>query len=379
MKKILVCLFSVLLLLPLSGCWNYRGLDEMTIVSSVALDKGEASGTYKLSFEFVDMTGAVKEKGANGKIIEFEGKTLFEAVRGAKRRSNNKLYFGHTQVLILSQVLAKTEDLSPILDWFMRDGEVRETMFLAISQETTAAEILRADGVDQNVIGIKLRELLEDDGKITGATSKMELYQCFDVLNTPGNDLAVSTLWLAQNEEDKLCELNGIAAFKGERLAGFFTPEETKYYLAAMNKLGGGIITFPTIEGGKEDVSLEIHKCKTRRKVSREGDKPKVQLEVNLSVTLAEYMHPFTTLDKERLSELEKMASKEVTSRLEAVIRKAQKEYEADIFGFGELIHKKDYPLWESISENWEETYPQLAVEVEVKTHIIGTASLSRS
>lgn len=379
MKKIVVCLLSVLLLLPIGGCWNYRGLDDMTIVSSVALDKGETTGTYKLSFEFIDMTDTVKDKGANSKIFEAEGKTLFEAVRDAKRKAYSKLYFGHTQVLILSQVLAKTEDLSPILDWFMRDGEVRETMLVAVSQEPTAAELLSANGFDQKVIGIKLRELLDEDNKITGASASIELYQCFDVLNFPGNDLAVSALRLAPNGEESLCEISGTAAFSGERLAGFLTPEETKYYLAAMNKLRGGIITFSTIEGGKEDVSLEIHKCKTQKKVFRDGDKPKVQLEVNFSVTVGEYLHSFVHLDKERVSQLESIASKEIKSRLEAVIRKAQKEYQADIFGFGELIHEKDFPLWKSVSENWETTYPQLAVEVTVNARIIGTGSLSRS
>lgn len=378
MKKILACLLLPLLFLSLSGCWNYRGLDEMDIVSAMALDKDEQSGIYKFSFEFVDVSGPVKEEGATGKIIESEGKTLFDAVRNAKKRAEHKLYVGHTQVLILSRSLVESEDLSPILDWLMRDGEVRETMYLAISLEPTAADILKGEGLDQKVIGIKLQELLDKDNEITGATVKTALYQGFDVLNTPGNDLALSAVWLNRNEDEKVCEVNGLAAFKGERLAGFLTPEETKYYLAITNKLKGGVIPFSTKEGEKPDATLEIFKCKTRRSVLREGDLPKIRLEVNLTVVIDEYMPPFVELDMKRLEELKPLISKQVQAEVEAVIHKMQR-YEADIFGFGELVHKRDNRLWESISEDWENLFPNLEVEVEVKPHILGTSSLSRS
>lgn len=263
MRKILVCLLLSLLLLPLSGCWNYRGLDEMTIVSAMALDKDEKSGNYKLSVEFIDLSGPVKQEGPKGKIIECEGKTIFEAVRNAKKRVQNKLYVGHAQVLIISQTLAKTEDLSPILDWLMRDSEVRETMYLAISQESTAADILKGGGLDQKVIGIKLQELIDKDNKVTGSTVNTMLYQSFDSLKTSGNDLALSAVWLNQNGEEEVCEINGLAAFRGERLVGFLSPEETKYFLAVINGLEGGVIPFSTTGNGKEDAALEIFKCKT--------------------------------------------------------------------------------------------------------------------
>lgn len=379
MRKILACLLFSLFLLPLSGCWNYRGLDEMTIVSAVALDKDEKSGNYKLSFEFVDLSGPVKQEGPSGKLIEAEGKTVFEAVRNAKKRSKNKLYFGHTQAMVISQTLARTEDIGSLLDWVMRDGEVRETMYLVISQEATAADILKGKGLDQKVIGIKLRELLENDSKTTGSTVSTELYQCFDNFNTPGNDLTLPALRLSKNGEEEICELNGIAAIRGERLAGFLSPEETKYYLAAANKLDGGVITFSTVKGDKEDVTLEIFQCGTRSKVIQEGDRPKIRLEINFTTSLEEYMRPFTDLNEEKIKDLEKLASEEVKPKVEAVIHKVQKELRTDIFGFGNLIHKQNDPLWKSLSENWDTLYPNLEVEVEVKVHIRGSAYLSRS
>ena len=148
-KKCVCLILALLFALPAAGCWSYRGLDEMTIVSGIALDKDKETGNYLLSFEFVDLSGSVKENGPESKIIESEGKTIFEAVRNAKKKLRNKLYFGHAQMLIINQDIAKEEDIGSIMDWFMRDGEVRETINMAISREQTAQDIFNAVGIDQ--------------------------------------------------------------------------------------------------------------------------------------------------------------------------------------------------------------------------------------
>jgi spore germination protein KC len=135
--SLFLCCFSLVLL---AGCWNYRGLNEMTIVSGIAVDRNPENGNFHLTFETIDMSIPVKEKGLTPRIIEAEGKTLFDAARGAKRRNDDKLYFGNTQVIIVSELIAKEDGLHSVIDWFMRDGEGRETLTFAISQEKNARD-----------------------------------------------------------------------------------------------------------------------------------------------------------------------------------------------------------------------------------------------
>jgi spore germination protein KC len=119
-KKFACFLIIAIMIFPLGGCWNYRGLNEMAIVIGIAIDKNTQNDNYHLSFEMVDTSSPIKEKGPSSKIIESEGKTLFDAARNAKKKTTNKLYYGHTQVVVLSEEVARNEDMSNIIDWLDR-------------------------------------------------------------------------------------------------------------------------------------------------------------------------------------------------------------------------------------------------------------------
>ena len=163
-KKIASSLLILLLLIPLSGCWDYRGLDELTIVTGVAIDKKPEEDIYQLTYEIVDLIEPIKEKGPNRKLIESEGKTIFEAVRNAKRRVSNKLYFGHSELIIICEEIARNEDLNVVLDFLPGTSECRETINVVVSQKT-ARDIIASEGIGHTVISNEILEILEDDKK----------------------------------------------------------------------------------------------------------------------------------------------------------------------------------------------------------------------
>ncbi len=378
-KKCVCLILALLFALPAAGCWSYRGLDEMTIVSGIALDKDKETGNYLLSFEFVDLSGSVKENGPESKIIESEGKTIFEAVRNAKKKLRNKLYFGHAQMLIINQDIAKEEDIGSIMDWFMRDGEVRETINMAISREQTAQDIFNAVGIDQKILSIKLRQILETDNKITASTLSMELYNAFETINTPGKDLALAALRTVQNNGVTICEADGIAVFKDRRLVGYLTPEEAKYYLFCIDSVQGGVFTFSHTGEGKDDVTLEINECQTKRSVENRDGQVGIHISVQMYTFLDEIMNPDVQLNDAMIIELEELASKKLRKDIGDLIKKVQSEYGADIFGFGDLIHRTDPQLWDQLKDRWDSLFRTLEVKVETDVHIINTGAICKS
>jgi spore germination protein KC len=137
-KRLLVGLTTILLASTLCGCWNYRSLDQVDIVVGIAVDFDKRTNRYKLSYEIADLLSTQKKGSINGKIVESEGKTLFDAVRNAKRKEADKLFFGSAQIIIISQELAREMGIMKVIEWFLRDAECRETMCVALSQEDTA-------------------------------------------------------------------------------------------------------------------------------------------------------------------------------------------------------------------------------------------------
>lgn len=377
-KKIRGSLLVLSMLLMLSGCWDYRGLDEMSIVTGVAIDKKPGGGGYLLSFETVDLTLPVKEHGLKSLIVESEGKTIFDAVRNAKKRITNKLYFGQAQLIIISEEIASSEDFTNIVDWFLRDGECRETICTVISQEKTARDVIIVKGASEAIISHEIFKILNTDPEVTSSTLCFELYEIFNNIKAKGEELALPVFHIVKNDEMLIPEANGMAIFKDDKLVGFLPPDESKFYMFAIDEVKGGVLPMSS-SGEKDDFTLEISENKTDTSFEYKDGKLKVNLKTKTTVYLDEVEGNEYSVDEGYIDELEKVAEKQLEESIRTVIKKVQSEYGSDIFGFGNMIYKKDLKVWKQLSENWEEHFRSLEVEVDSEIQIVSTAFLKVS
>lgn len=376
-KKSACMLLTLLCLLHLTGCWNYRGLNEMTVVAGMAVDRDPKNGKYLLTFEFVDISTPVKERGASGELIQSEGETFFDAVRDAKRRLSNKLYFGHNQIVVLSKEIASSEDVVSLLDWLLRDGECRETLYVAISQGETAREVFDVDGADQKLVSYKLQMVIREDKRVTGSTLPVELYELYEVSKSPGRELALPAVHRVESGEELVTEINGMAVFRKEKLVGFLSPEDAKYYLFAVNRFENGVLPFHDPESGEARGTLEVGKSKTQYDIEVEGGEVKLIVKPKLTVFVGELMETDVKLDVAKLDEITRAAEKELEEKISGVIRKIQTEFQSDILNFGNLIYKRNYALWTELEDTWDEKFPTLKVEVRVDINVSNSALLS--
>ncbi|MEA4893689.1 MAG: Ger(x)C family spore germination protein [Oscillospiraceae bacterium] len=375
---------SVLLILSqlslLSGCWNYRGLDEMSVVIGIGVDKATKGGGYQLSFEIVDISAPVKDKGIQSKIIESEGNTIFDAVRNAKKRINNKLYFGQTQLVVFSNEIARNEDMRGIIDWFLRDGEMRQTVYAVISQEPTARDLLNSKGLGQRIVSDEIRNIVENDNYFTSSTFSAELYSIFDTIRAKGKTPALPAIHITPNNGEAVVEVNGTAVFNKEsKLAGYLTPQESKYFLFAIDEIKGGVLTVSSSGDDRYDISLEIADNKTKRSFEFKDGKIKILITTDTKVYMDEAMMHNDGLDNEMISALETAASTELENCISQVIRRVQSEFGSDIFGFGNMIYKKDFRLWNDLNANWDEQFKTLEVTVRSDVRIVNTGALEKS
>lgn len=374
MIRRLAALAALLSVLLCGGCWNYRSLDTMSIVAGIAIDEGGDDNVWRVSFQIVDLMGNVEVEGINSKILVAEGATLFDACRNAKRNIIGKLYFGHTQLAVINEAIAKQEDLRNTIDWFLHDTEVRETLKLVVSREATAQDILAHETLVGPIDAFEISQYLEDDSKVTSSTSFKQLYETFNTLKSPGIELTLPAIRIATASERQIAQIYGTAVFKGGRLAGYLTPEESKYFLFATDGIQGGLLTVPASGEGPDTVTLEISQSRTHRSFSYDNGKLIVTLEPETDVFLVECGVPFSALDKQVMRELEDNAAAVLAKRMTAVIQTVQSSFGSDIFGFGSLIHKRDNALWEQLSQDWDAIFAALEVQVKAKINIVNSA-----
>ncbi|OIK14620.1 hypothetical protein BIV60_11275 [Bacillus sp. MUM 116] len=51
-------------------------------------------------------------------------------------------------------------------------------------------------------------------------------------------------------------------------------------------------------------------------------------------------------------------------------IKKVQKEYQTDIFGFGEEMYRQDYQNFKKVQDHWDELFSYAIVKVHVKVQL---------
>lgn len=379
LKKIICIILSLSLLFPLTGCWNYRGLNEITIVAGLAIDKvGEE---YEITFEVMDMQKPTKTEGPSSKLIFSKGASLLDVIRNAKRQLANKLYFGNMQIVIISEKVAREDGISSILDFFLRDAEMRETMQLIVSQDETASDLLITQQEPSGAASYDIVKIILDDASVTGATFNTELYHAYNELNSPGISVVLPAFYMAEepDSENKHAEANGCAVFRGDKLVGFLTPEETKYLLMIKDHLSGGVLTLYLPDLTPHNISLEIT-----------GVEPSVSYEVNngdvsmnlvllLHTYLGEYPHKTGSSSSNVIDSVTRAAEELVKEQLSSTVKHLQTSYQADVLGFGNHIYRTNLPLWRSISGDWDEIYQTLPVTVTAEVHILNTAMIRDS
>ena len=379
-KKVLLLMLAALQVFLLSGCWNYKGLNELAIVSGVTVDIEKDTGEYILGYEVIDMTKDIKTSGLKAILIESKGKTIFDAARNAKKRLEKKLYFGNALMVAVSEEIVKTGHLMHIMDWFLRDAELRETAHIVVAQTPMASDLLKIQGVNNAIVAFEIENIVADDNTVTSSLNAPMLYQAYNIMHSKGNNLTLPAFHVVNNDGEPIAEANGVAIFKGETMVGFLSPEESKYLLFTNGQVQGGILTLSSTGGMEHDVSLEISKSSADRSFSVENGQLYVKVNIQVAVSLAEAAMKIDALNEDQITSLEAMAGAAVKERTEAVIAKLQTEYHSDIFGFGSMIHQRNPALWKQISDNWNDGYfPNLKISVHAKVSIVNSAHLKKS
>jgi len=378
MKKSVCLMVSLLLLLSLTGCWSYHGLSSITIIAGVGVDIDSTNSDYLVTCEVIDMSSSGKE-GIKSSIVESRGKTIFDAVRNAKKKLDNKLYWGNAQVLILGDQLARQGKLSAVTDWFISDAECRETIGVIVSQEKTAKDILTVKGLNNSVVAYEVKEIIEHDQSTTGSLESVQLYHVFNDLRSPGVSVALPAFRSVINDNNPVVEANGEAVFKGEKLLGYLSPAESKDYLFAIGGINGGILTLSSSNQDMQDVSLEVSQNKTKTSYSDTGGKIKVMIQTDTDVYLDEDKMNTDFLDEKEMEQLEMKAQTMLEHDISSMIQKVQTDYNSDIFGFGNMIYKKDPKLWEQLGPKWDELFPTIQVEVKSKVNILNSSFLKHN
>jgi len=372
-RTVMLLLLISLSMLFLSGCWNYREIDEMAIVVGVAVDKG-INKNYLVTMEIVELRGGTETQLLT-KIISLEGNSMFEAIRSIISYIGKKAYWSHAKVVIVSQDIAK-EGLVKIIDWFSRDTEARENIYLLVSKHETAKEIFEGKPVTSEVLSFQLEKMFHNQRNLGKAPSE-DIRQFINVLSTEGSNPVAPVISIKDINGQKRVEIIGTAVFRSDRLVGFLDELDTQTMLFIQNEVKGGVIYSEEKVAGSY-VTLEIFKSKTKLKPIIDENSLAMEIDIEIEAAINEINDIGDVIGEDGRTQLKHHYENLINKRVTELVEKVQTQYNTDIFGFATKLYRNEPRLWKEIRGSWKEEFRNLKVKTNTKVKIINSAQLAK-
>jgi spore germination protein KC len=297
-------------------------------------------------------------------------------VRKIINSAGRKLYWAHASVVIISQDIAR-EGLTPALDLIIRDTEMREEMFVCISKEKTASEVLMQELPLSQNSSDNISRIIDNQSRV-GSTTSTRGYQLVGMLGDEGISANLPCLKLIDLLGKKTAQPCGIAVFKADKLVGFLNEDESKFFLFSTDKIENALLTLKeNSDSGTDNISLEILNAKTRLKPELIQNKPVMNIEVKLQVSIGEI-----GTSKDFIKDKDKI-KKDVENKLEgeiqAMLKHVQKDYRSDIFGYGERVKANLPSVWKKAQKEKRNVFEELTFRVKTDVLIKNSALLSKN
>lgn len=354
------------------GCWNYRETGDLWMVAGAAIDWDNEDNKYVLTTEIVKPSGG-KEIQMISQTISIKSDTLFDTMRKAISVSGRRLYWAHTSILIVSDPIAR-RGLVPILDLLSRGGEFRSNIWIAVSRENTAKELLETKLKLYDATSLQLAEILKAQKNSSNFLNSEAWYFNKDFADE-GISPVLSTIKMVKSNGEFTPQIYGAAIFKKDKLIGYIDEMDTKGLLFVRNDLKGGVIVVKNVANTTMNVSLEILKSKTTITPQIQDENISMTINVKTYVAISEMEGSINLLSNEGLINLKNDANKTIKAQIKKIIDKAQNDFDSDVLGFGKKIQKKAPNTWKKLEPNWDETFKSLKTNVNVDVSIISSST----
>jgi spore germination protein KC len=390
MKHKLVFLI-ILLTIPilLSGCWSKKELTDLAIVAAMGVDKAE-DGKYALTLQIINpgnVAGGMRGGGGGTQsppvtIYSAKGNNLVEASRRATSKISRRLYYAHTNLVVVGENLAREEGLAAIIDAIDRDHEFRITTTMVITHQSTAEELVKTLTPVDKIPANKVLKTLEFSEKKSGKSIKTSVQDVMKGLQSPNEVTAVSGFRLVGNpkhasqleniqesEPESTLKASGIAILKEGKLVDWWYGRTARGTVWILDKIKGTNINIDWKEK-KDAIAYQTVRQKTDVSAHVKNGRPSISIHSRVEGSIGEMNVPVDITDVKVISKMEKELEKEIKKEIKKAIEMGQTN-KADVFGFGEAIRRSRPNDWKKLKPMWNDVYfPELKVDVTVEVYI---------
>ncbi|OZB98751.1 Ger(x)C family spore germination protein [Paenibacillus sp. XY044] len=389
MKSVrLAAAFFLLTMIPfISGCWDRTEVNDLALIMAAGMDAAP-NGKVELSVQIYTPSqssssseGGMTSFGNGGDMVIVKSATgidLAEAAQRLQEEMPRKVFWGHSEVFIAGEELAKRGILDQV-DFLFRHPQPREHAYFFVSKgkaksilsintrmERDSAETLRELTVLSGGMGVTLKDL---SGMLTGRSK------------------AAIVPLIGRKEDDgegsnTYPYINGAAVLIMGKMTGQYKGEAKRYVQIIRNELKSTTVTFPVQKSKGEDggvMSVHLIKCHTHLIPTIRRNQWSITVRVQGEASVLQNESHVNVMLPNEIPQLEQQLNKEIESKVKETFRQIQEESHADVFGTADAFWRKYPKRWTKEQARWDEIFPEVSVYADSDVKIIAPGFAGKS
>lgn len=371
--------FLILLLPLLSGCYNYRELNELGITTAVSID-------YKDNNFYViaEVINPIKQQDAsssnNSPFINYNSSSssLQDAFRKVVLESPRQLYAAQLEIIVLSEEVVNNH-LEEVLEYFARDPESRTEIKIIVAKTEDSTKAITLQTLLTSLSSSNIINSLDLQSKVLGISYPVTLNELLNMYIDPYLEVVLPSMTLYGNYEigdekenittsspKAIVKIDGSTITKDNKILGYLDLEESKILNLINGKLKETIIKMNYYDGY---IIFEPN----RIKVSRELDIKNNIIKIDISgySKTKEIQSNIDLKDPKEVEKLNKALNMELEKKITDTFNSIREKYDTDVFGFQELYYRTNYKYFKENCTNWyEDIYPKIKLEVKANVRL---------
>jgi len=382
-RRILVALLAASLIM-LTSCWSRKELNELAMVMALGIDLHKDG--YEVSAQVMNSSQVgtqISGTTSSMPVVTYKsvGKTVPEALQRMLSLSPRMLFLSHVRVLVFGEKLAR-KGVSDVLDYVSRNHQLRTDFYLLVAKNSKASDILEVITPFEHIPANSLFSSILISHHKWAATGEITLQQFIIELDRAGSNPIVSGVQLqgklAEGESmdnlqtvkpKTLIQHVGIAVFLKDRLVGWLGEPSSKSTNYVLDRVDSTVGYMECPKGGT--IGFVISRSKSNLDVKLDQkEKPHFIVDLDIEANLNAVQCDIDLSKPSSIEELRRELQKKYNMEISKNVKAIQQKFGSDIFGFGEVLHRKYPQIWKKVRSSWEEHFRQAEISVNANVAI---------
>ncbi len=383
-RNLTVGILALLPMLPvLTGCWSQREIDDLSLVAGIALDKAHKTkaettlnknGAERKKEDLISITyqvltsgsGSGQGGGSHGQ-KSFEnftetGDLLLESTREISLRTERQIFAQHFKTLVIGEELLRTTPFRNFMDLMYRESEFRPSALVFVSRGL-ARETLELSEAKE-IPAFRILKMVDNQYKSTRILPSVTLTKLLSYLQSKSSFLLQA---IVKGEKEIKFAGAGIVQGQSGKLVGFLDEDELSSITLITGKVRGGVVKFTDEQTGQKNL-YEILSYKSDIVPRVEGDNLSFEVRIESRGRLSEsWVTGEKSFNDRFLKRQGQYAAKQVERDIRQALEKIQKQYKADVIGFGKELRIHEPKVWDKVKSQWDQKFSQAEVRVQAK------------